>query len=365
MIGVMAVPQVEWGWLLIWDFFLAGTGAGAYLSGIMAEYLGDKNRVAAKIGVFLSAPLVIAGIIFLMLDLGHPERFMYVFNSATSLITFGSMFITAFLIVSVIHIGFWIWPFKLLEKATVLRRALGIIGAVLALGVMIYPGVAMSLTSVPLWVTGLLPLLFIGVATLCGVAATTMVLSIYYARSAGDVKEQALGSMKAMVTPLLVLSAFVLVVLFFFTMATASIGPVGLESTALLTTGSFAPLFWGGLIIAGLILPIVLLGMGVRGSARFPLFAAVSSILLLTGGLVLRYLVVSAGISLAPPHYTLGQEAYFAGYPPQFVSEFIVNAKPTGFDYAVVAVFLLILAAAYFTTAKIIPIGKLTTAKKT
>ena len=253
MIGALDIPQTTWGWLLIWDFFLAGTGAGAYLSGIMAEYLGDKNRVAAKIGVFLSAPLVIAGIIFLMLDLGHPERFMYVFSSGTSLITFGSMFITAFLIVSVIHIGFWIWPFKLLEKATVLRRALGIVGAILALGVMIYPGVAMSLTSVPLWVTGLLPLLFIGVATLCGTAATTMVLSVYYGRSAGEVKEQALGSMKTMTIPLLVLSGFVLVVLFFFTVATASIGPVGLESTTLLTSGSFAPLFWGGLIIAGLI----------------------------------------------------------------------------------------------------------------
>ncbi len=173
----MDAPQTVWGWLLIWDFFLAGTGAGAYLSGIMAEYMGETRKIAAKIGTFLSAPLVIGGVIFLMFDLGHPERFMSVFGNFGSLIAIGSVFISAFLVVSVVHIGLWIWPFKLLEKATVARRALGVIGAVLALGVMIYPGVAMSLTSIPLWMTGLLPLLFIGVATLCGTAANLLVLA--------------------------------------------------------------------------------------------------------------------------------------------------------------------------------------------
>ncbi len=361
----MALPQTTWGWLLIWDFFLAGTGAGAYLSGIMVEYLGDKNGVAAKIGVFLSAPLVIAGIIFLMLDLGHPERFMYVFNSGTSLITFGSMFITAFLIVSVIHIGLWIWPFKLLEKATAVRRVLGLVGAVLALGVMIYPGVAMSLTSVPLWMSAGLPLLFIGVATLCGVAANLLVLTVYHARSTGDANEKAVGSMRMLAVPALMLGVFVLVVLFFLTVATGNIGPVGLQSTMLLTSGPFAALFWGGLIVVGLIVPIVLLGMGVRGSGRLPVFVAVSSILLLMGGLVLRYLVVSAGISLAPSYYTSGQQVYFPSYPSQFVSAFIQGNGPAAFDYAIIAVFLVILAAAYFVTARIIPTQKLTAAKKT
>jgi len=358
------LTQVTWGWLLIWDFFLAGTGAGAYLTGILAEFLGEKHRVAAKIGTFLSAPLVIGGVLFLMLDLGRPERFMSVFSNFDSLIAIGSMFITAFLVVSVVHIGFWIWPFKMLEKANMARRALGIVGAILALGVMIYPGVTMSLTAVPLWATGLLPLLFIGVATLSGMAATVLVLAIYHARASGDVKERAVGSMKALATPLLGLAVFVLAVVFFLTMAVANIGPTGLESTTLLTTGAFAPLFWGGLVVAGLVLPILLLGMGVRAAGRLPVFAAVSSILLLVGGLLARFLVVSAGISLAPPHFAPGQEAYFSGYPPQFVTEFLVDVKPTGFDYAIVGVFFLVLVAAYFVAAKIVPTGKISTAKK-
>ena len=356
----MNVPQTAWGWLLIWDFFLAGTGAGAYLSGIMAEYLGDKNRVAAKIGVFLSAPLVIGGVLFLMFDLGHPERFMYVFNSPTSLITVGSMFITAFLVVAVIHIGLWIWPFKLLEKATVARRIIGVVGAILALGVMTYPGVAMSLTSIPFWETLAIPLLFIGVAMLCGISANLLVLTTYHARRTGDAKEQALTSMKTFALPTLALGVFVLAVLFFFTVATPYIGPLSLESTALLTAGSYAALFWGGLVIACLILPVVLLGMSVRRNGSLPLVAAISSILFLTGGLILRYLVVSPGIPDSLLLYISGQEDNL----PQIVSSFITDVKPTSFDYAVIGIFFVILAAAYSLATRVMLRSNSTTAQK-
>ncbi len=344
----MIPVQTEWGWLLIWDFFLAGAGAGAYIAGVIAEYLGGRNRVAAKIGTFLSAPLVIGGVLFLMLDLGRPGRFLFVFSNFGSLIAIGSVFITAFLVVSVIHIGFWIWPFKLLEKATLLRRALGIIGAVLALGVMTYPGVAMSLAHVPFWETGLLPLLFIGVALLSGTAATVMVLAVYHARSVDEAKLNAAGSIKTLGVGLLGLGVFVLAVLFIYTV-TATMAPTALESTMLLTSGSFSVLFWGGLIVAGLVIPIVLLGLGLRGRGGLPLLAAFSSLLLLTGALVLRYLMVSVGV---PEAADLTPQTYFPTVAPQ------------SFDYMVVGVFFLILVAAYFVAANIIPTTKLTTTTK-
>ncbi len=163
--------------------------------------------------------------------------------------------------------------------------------------------------------------------------------------------------------PALALGVFVMVVVFFFTMATANIGPLGLESTTLLTSGSFAALFWGGLIIAGLVLPLVLLGMGIKGKGALPMLAALSSFLFLTGGLILRYLVVSAGISMAPPHYAIGQQVYLQTFPPQYVASFIEPIAPGAFDYAIVGVFFVILAAAYFVAARIIPTSKLTAAK--
>ena len=345
----MIPVQTEWGWLLIWDFFLAGAGAGAYIVGVLADYLGEKNRIASKIGVFLSAPLVIGGVLFLMLDLGRPERFMSVFGNFGSLIAIGSVFISAFLVIAIIHIGLWIWPFKFLEKATMLRKLLGIVGVVLALGVMTYPGVAMSLAHVPFWETGLLPLLFIGIALMTGTAATMMVLAVYQARSVDEVKQNAAASIRILCAPLLALGAFVLAVFFFYTV-TATMATSALESTMLLTSGSFSALFWGGLIVAGLILPIILLGLGLKGRGGLPLLAAFSSLLLLLGGLLARYLVVSVGV---PEAADLTPQTYFPAVIPQ------------SFDYIVVGVFFVILVAIYFIAAKIIPTTRLTTAKKT
>lgn len=343
----MIPVQTEWGWLLIWDFFLAGAGAGAYIVGVLADYLGEKSRVASKVGVFLSAPLVIGGVLFLMFDLGRPERFMSVFGNFGSLIAIGSVFISAFLVIAIIHIGLWIWPFKFLEKASMLRRVLGVIGTILALGVMTYPGVAMSLAHVPFWESGLLPLLFIGVALMTGAAAIVMVLGIFQARSVGDAKELVAGSIRSLAAPLLALGVFVLAVLFFYTVS--AMEPSAQASTMLLTSGSFSALFWGGLIVAGLLLPIVLLGLGLKGRGGLPLLAALSSLLLLVGGLLARYLVVSAGV---PEAADLTPATYFPAVAPQ------------SFDYMVVGVFFVILVAAYFVAAKITPTTKLTTTTK-
>jgi formate-dependent nitrite reductase membrane component NrfD len=55
-----------------------------------------------------------------------------------------------------------------------------------------------------------------------------------------------------------------------------------------LTTGHFAPLFWGGLVGVGLIIPLALDLVG----HRLKVMGAVSAVLVLVGGFVLRYVVV-------------------------------------------------------------------------
>jgi len=55
-----------------------------------------------------------------------------------------------------------------------------------------------------------------------------------------------------------------------------------------IVSGHFAPLFWGGLVGAGLILPLLLNLFG--GRAR--VLGAVSAVLVLVGGFILRYVVL-------------------------------------------------------------------------
>ena len=369
---VMTPLQTTWGWLLVWDFFLAGTGAGAYLSGVIAEFLGEKNRVAGKIGVFLSAPLVLLGVVFLMLDLGRPDHFMFVFSNPSSLITIGSAFITAFLIVSVIHIGLWIWPFKLLEKAIVVRRVLGLVGAVLALGVMTYPGFAFGVVNaIPFWNSGMLPLLFPASAISTGMAAVLIGLAVYHGRSVDLAQENILGSIRTFGKWLGAVLGLELVVLFFYLAVGSTVTPPASEATQLIISGSLAPLFWGGVVAVGLLIPLLLQVWNIFrakavSAAMLALMAAFSGILVVTGGLALRFTVLSAGISVAPPYYTEGKEPFLtvSNYPPQWFAGLIPTYTPSAFDYATVAGLFIILAAIYFVAARIIPTSKLTAAKK-
>jgi formate-dependent nitrite reductase membrane component NrfD len=55
-----------------------------------------------------------------------------------------------------------------------------------------------------------------------------------------------------------------------------------------LTGGHWAPLFWGGLVGLGLIIPLVLDFVG----SRVRMLGAVAAVLVLIGGFVLRYVVL-------------------------------------------------------------------------
>jgi formate-dependent nitrite reductase membrane component NrfD len=75
--------------------------------------------------------------------------------------------------------------------------------------------------------------------------------------------------------------AFELVVLVLFLAALGSAGQP-------LTSGAHAPLFWGGLVVLGLLIPLglELVGHGAR------LAGVLSAVLVLIGGFVLRYVMV-------------------------------------------------------------------------
>ena len=55
-----------------------------------------------------------------------------------------------------------------------------------------------------------------------------------------------------------------------------------------IVSGHFAPLFWGGLVVVGLVVPLVLDFVGHGRKA----LATVSAVLVLVGGFILRYVMV-------------------------------------------------------------------------
>src|SRR5262245_64479249 len=63
--------------LIVWYFFLGGIAGGAYFTAVIADVFGGhRDRLVARVGYFLSLPLVAACGILLILDLGVPTRFL-------------------------------------------------------------------------------------------------------------------------------------------------------------------------------------------------------------------------------------------------------------------------------------------------
>jgi formate-dependent nitrite reductase membrane component NrfD len=160
------------------------------------------------------------------------------------------------------------------ESLAVLRRKVGLVGMLFGFFLASYTGVLLSNSALPFWSDArLMGALFLASGASTGIAAITLILFLT-GHSAGD----GWGKLKhadrySMVIELVLLA--VLVVL------------LGAAARPL-TGGHYAPLFWGGLVGLGLILPLVLDFV----PSRTQVVGAIASLLVLIGGFVLRYVVV-------------------------------------------------------------------------
>ncbi|MGD2110179.1 MAG: polysulfide reductase NrfD [Phycisphaerae bacterium] len=275
--------QSKWRWLIAVYLFLAGLGGGAYVTGVVADYLGDAWVTLAKTGVFLGFPCVAVGCVFLLLDLGTPANFWRAgFKPGTSWIARGTIIISIFMVVSLIHAALWVWPFHSLVENEGARRVLGIVGSVFAFGTMIYTGILLGAARpIAFWSTAMLPLLFLVSALSTGIMAVILVGSMF---TLGN--EAATNSIHTLATVDIMLIILEIVVLLFYLQGTHRV-PESRASAEVVLMGEAAPLFWWGVAVLGLIAPLV-----------FDLFdvTILASACGIVGGLCLRQVVLMGGI---------------------------------------------------------------------
>lgn len=290
-------PQTIWGALIAWYLFLAGVGAGAYLIGSVGQFVDERVRSLSNVGVLLGPPLVGIGCLLLLLDLGHPERFFLAYAQPfTSMIALGTWIVSVFLIVGFVQIAALVLPGLKGKGSPGFWKAMWTVGTVAAIGTAIYTGVLLGVVrSIPFWNTPLLPVLFLVSATSTGAGAVFLAAPIYRAVFGTEVAGEAVHSTGKLDVGLVVVE---LGLLFFYLVIMAGSGTVTAASVALLTRGSYAPAFWGGVVVVGLLVPLALETVSLRGkgtsSARVSTIAA--GICLLLGGIVLRFAVLGSGI---------------------------------------------------------------------
>ena len=283
--------QSKWGWEIALYLFLAGLGGGAYVTGVVADFIGGEWASIAKIGVSLGFPCVAVGCFFLLIDLGSPTKFWRAgLRPNTSWIARGTIIITIFMILGAAHIAFWVWPSRGLADADAPRHFLGAVGVIFAFGTMIYTGILLAASRpIAFWSTALLPMLFLVSALSTGVMAVTLIASIAAWSHAGPIHALARADIL-----LIILEMFVLG---FYLQGTHRV-PESRASAELVLKGPVAPMFWWGVVILGLITPLVfeLLGVFVVGGEATRAVAIVASVCGIAGGMFLRLVVLSGGI---------------------------------------------------------------------
>lgn len=284
-----------WGPMIAWYLFLAGASAGAFITAAFVEKKYPES-VKMRIAGRMIAPVFIAiGLLLLILDaeagLHNPLRFIYLVMNPESVMTLGVYFICVYMPVSLV-----VAVLEILKKPV--PQWLNWIGIVSAFCVAAYTGFLLGVVQAcPLWNNAILPILFVVSALSAGLAATSLVGLI--------ADRERFEQMWLIKKSHVILSAIELVVLFTMLIIVNSGSPEGAASVSSLISGQYAVMFWGGLVILGLVAPFMIEGYPVfitkkpETSTTSLVISIIGESGVLIGGFVLRLLIVLAALPVA------------------------------------------------------------------
>lgn len=281
LIGVK--PQREWGWLVITYLFLGGAGAGLFLISIYIDH-----TAAGVLGLVV----LLLGTVLLLLDLGRPERFWRAFlHPQSSWISRGCFFI-----ILVVVCGGLETAVRLSGIGAPLGTAAGTVsivarsvGAAAAILVMVYTGFVLAPSpAIPFWNSAFFPIIFFAYSLLAGIDILILSSPLLPGPALDLAFLERAQNYLAVACLILLLSHLSIM---------SGSAVAARESIRLLTRGKWAPLFLGGVVGAGLIIPLVFVAFAGR-SGMEAVFAvtAVLALLRLFGDYLFRFLVIRAGM---------------------------------------------------------------------
>lgn len=289
------IHKPHWKWLIICYFFLGGISSASYVIATVAEIWGGRDgRAITRVGRYLSLAALIPSPILLILDLGRPERFHHMLRvvklrSPMSLGTWGltifGMFCTLSALIQAAQDG-------LLSRITLVnrlllalpRKTISVIGGGFGFFVGGYTGVLLGVTAVPIWAKNALLLgpLFLSSAMSSACAAITLLLSLARKTQHNTIlRLERLDTLTLLAELGLILSA------------RANAGQVIARP---IREGRLGLIFRWGVLGGGILLPLAIQirSLVSRRPPSRPL-TILSSLLTLTGGFLLRYVMVMAG----------------------------------------------------------------------
>lgn len=299
MITILSNVQHEmpWGLGIILYFFIGSLSAGAFILSTLPSVFGmEKYEKIGKIEAFVAFILLIIVMPLLVLDLEQPLRFFYVlfmFNP-TSALSWGTLILTLYSIICAVYILLHLRiGFLNFRGDNRLLKIVGIIGIPFAAALSIYPGVVLGVVKArALWHIALMPLIFFMAAILSGIA---IMILIVYVRNTFFLHHHRVDSkISTLLGRLLFWSLVVELIFIFFELIILLNGTTeAVASAMLLLTGQLSILFVGLYVALGTLIPLVILGWHYKKETIAG--DVISSILVLIGIFVLRYVVIIGG----------------------------------------------------------------------
>src|SRR5438477_2444240 len=286
----------HWTWFIIPYFFVGGIAGGAYFIAALLQWFGrpvDRPVIRTAYSIAFWGAIISGAL--LTFDLGRPLRFWHMlFQSENfpslmfkswSPISFGAWAILLFAACAGLSmIGAWSEEgrirapgAKFLQSGTVLAKLIAALGGLFGFFVAGYTGVLLSVTNRPIWADS--P--WLGALFLASGASTGAAAIVLFARRNGAT-EGSLRWIETFDTRALVVELLLLIV---FLISLGTVAKVWLS-------------VWGFLLIvgvvgAGILWPLLLHGKPAgAGALRNP------AVMVLLGGLLLRFVVLLASNSI-------------------------------------------------------------------
>ena len=313
-----------WGWELATYLYLGGLGGGMLcFAAIIGLFLEPSAMTSGSlVWIELWAIIVIMiGVALLVYELGQPIVFERAFVTKTSVIKWGACVLVASCVFAALYLIWEITWFNFLPCIPSEGFAKFCLGAAGFFGicVMVYTGTMLSsLKAKPFWNTPALPMLFTISALSTGACADALLFG-HFPLPASWLQAGALmgtaewsANMHEVVEFLhvadlvLACAEIVALMLYVLLMFCAPASTHAKKVANKWVRGSWAPIFWGAMVICGLVVPVLcnISGLAMGGNS---LGNWVAPILVLCSGLLFRFMVIfSADRCLAD-----GEERYY------------------------------------------------------
>lgn len=322
------ITRHYWEWPIASYLFLGGCGGGImFLAAVLTFFVFPGATQGAIIQAAFAWPMFLAicflafGCVLLVGELGQPLVFIRAFVKSTSVIAWGARLLTVAMVFAVLWFASfipWEWFAPVANFLVPCREVCLAIAGIAGIGVVLYTGIMLSsLKAHSFWATPALPILFTisALSTACAAIALSFgwwpMDPVFYTVNESNASDffaawRVYGNSEAGIlytaysvmheaihllhTLDVILVACEVVVLLVMVLSFLGAGNVTANRVAhkWVHGGKWALGFWGGMIFAGLLLPECMYVFWSETAAS----TVVAPILVLAGGLLLRFMIV-------------------------------------------------------------------------